>query len=116
MIVGMNQSVLLINYILLLHLFCKVLACACLKGEVAKLSNENLVVLAGVLKGISDKYIKADGAPGAAPAIGGETPDSMRAKARELMASPAYSNPMDPNHDGVMKQIDELYRRATAGK
>jgi hypothetical protein len=83
-----------------------------LKGEVAKLSNEQLMVLAGVLKGISEKYIKADGAPHAQPA-GGSNPDSLRAEARTLMATPAYSNPMDPNHAATCARINEIYKLAS---
>ena len=87
-----------------------------LRGELAKLSNENLVVLAGVLRGINDKYIKADSAPNMGGIVGGSTPESMREEARKLMQSPAYSNPMDPNHDSTLKKINELYRQATGGK
>lgn len=87
-----------------------------LKGEVSKLSNENLVVLAGVLNNIHAKYIKTDGPPGTPPGGSAQTPDALRAQARTLMNSPAYVNPMDPNHDTTRKQIDELYRQASGGK
>jgi hypothetical protein len=84
-----------------------------LKGAVAKLSNENLIVLAGVLNGIHAKYIKTD-IPGHQPAGAGgaNTPDALRSEARTLMASKAYNDPMDPEHENVKKKVDELYRRA----
>ena len=85
-----------------------------LKPLVASLSNENLMILSGVLKGIHGKYIKADGAPpppGGGPP-GGVTPDALRAEARALMGTPAYKDGMNPDHDRVCKQVDELYRRA----
>jgi hypothetical protein len=86
-----------------------------LKGEIAKLSNENLIVLAGVLNGIHAKYIKADGAPNTPPGggPGGDTPETLRAEARALMASEAYTNPMHAEHENVKKKIDALYRRAS---
>ena len=87
-----------------------------MKGEVAKLSNENLIVLAGILNGIHAKYIKTDGAPPAPGAGGGETPETLRTEARALMASKAYTDSMDVNHMNVRKQVDELYRRASGQK
>ena len=85
-----------------------------MKGEVAKLSNENLVILAGILNGIHAKYIKTDGAPpGPGNGSGGETPETLRAQARALMASKAYTDSMDAEHMNVRKQVDELYRRAS---
>ena len=85
-----------------------------MKGEVAKLSNENLVILAGILNGIHAKYIKTDGAPpGPGNGSGGETPETLRAQARALMASKAYTDSMDAEHMNVRKQVDEVYRRAS---
>ena len=89
-----------------------------IKAEVAKLSNEALIVLSGVLKGINDKYIKADGAPtgggpgGGQGSSGAPTPDTLRAEARALMVSEAYTNSMHFDHEIVKSQVDELYRRA----
>ena len=86
-----------------------------LKGEVAKLSNENLIVLAGVLNGIHAKYIKTDGPPGQ-PGLGQETPDTLREKARGLMLEQSKIGPMDPRYDTLQKEIDALYRRAAGGQ
>ena len=90
-----------------------------LKPLVATLPNETLMILAGVLNGIHAKYIKTDGAPASGGGGGsgsGETPETLRAEARALMGSPAYSNAMDSEHDNVCKKIDELYRRAAGQK
>ena len=82
-----------------------------MKGEVAKLSNENLIVLAGVLNNIANKYIKADAAPGTGPVIGTETPDTLRTKARALMAEQAAISPIDLRYAELQKQIDGIYRQ-----
>ena len=87
-----------------------------MKAEVAKLSNENLIVLAGILNGIHAKYIKTDGAPPVPGSNSGDTPDTLRAQARALMASDAYTNSMHAEHMNVRKQVDELYRRASGVK
>lgn len=84
---------------------------AALKGEVAKLSNESLMVLAGVLNGVHAKYIKTDGAPITPPGGTAETPDTLRARARELMVQQGKLNPIDPNYDLLQKQINEIYSR-----
>ena len=89
---------------------------AAMKGELGKLSNEALMVLASVLNGVHAKYIRADGAPGQAPGGSAQTPDDMRAEARKLMGSDAYTNPMHPEHEKVKATINDIYRRASGGK
>ena len=88
---------------------------AAMKGELAKLSNENLIIMAGVLNNLSSKYIKADGAP-PAPGGSGSTPDDLRAQARVLMAEQAKLSPVDIRYTEMQNQINELYRRASGGK
>jgi len=80
-----------------------------MKEHVAKLSNENLIVLADVLNNINAKYIKQDVAPGGSPTAVGLTPASVSAKGRELMMSEAYNNPFHPNHAQVVQQVKEIY-------
>ena len=86
-----------------------------LKGEVAKLSNENLVVLAGVLNGIHAKYIKTDGPSAGAPGANG-TSETMRAEAMKIMGSPAYINSMDVGHEAAKARVAEIYRIISGGK
>ena len=82
---------------------------AAMKGELSKLSNENLIVMAGVLDSISKQYIKADGAPLGAPVNTGLTPAELQAKGRELMSKPEYSNPRLPGHKEIVEQVKGIY-------
>lgn len=81
------------------------------QAHVANLSNENLIVLAGVLKGVREAYIKEDILPagGGSGASGAKTNDEIRAEAMKLMASEIYKSPTHPDHDKVVKQVNELY-------
>lgn len=80
-----------------------------MKPYVEKLPNESLIVLADVLRGINSKYIKQDGPPGGAPTNNGMTRADISAKGRELMMTPAYTDPFHPNHAAVAKQVKEIY-------
>lgn len=80
-----------------------------MKAELAKLSNENLIILSGVLNNINKTYIKADGAPGGQPQATGMTPADISAKARELMLTKEYTDPFNPRHEQVKKQVSDLY-------
>ena len=87
-----------------------------MKGEIAKMSNENLILMAGVLKGISAKYIKADGAPSSQSRGTGQSPDDLRAEGRKLMESDAWKNSMHLDHEKTKARVAELYRLASGGK
>lgn len=80
-----------------------------MKAHVANLSNENLIVLAGVLDAVRKEFIAEDRLPtgGAAPV--GMTPEQKQAKGRELMASPAYSDPFHPDHERTKAEVQRLY-------
>ncbi len=82
---------------------------ASMKSHVANLSNENLIVLAGVLDGIRKEYISEDRLPTGGGAPVGMTPDQKRAKGVELMASKAYQDPFDPDHEKVKQEVQALY-------
>lgn len=81
------------------------------QAHVANLSNENLIILAGVLKGVRETYIKEDVLPagGGAGASGTKTNDEIRAEAMRLMASDVYKQPTHPDHDKIVRQVNELY-------
>jgi hypothetical protein len=80
-----------------------------LKPYVAKLPNESLVVLAGVLNNIHARYMKEDsGAGGGAPA-GGSGESEMREEARKLMASDAWKDPWHKDHNSVKARVAEIY-------
>ena len=85
-----------------------------LQPGLAKLNAESLAILTNVVDNMRAKFISADRAPGAPPGGTGQvTPDSLRAEARALMASPAYTNGFDPNHDATKNRIAELYKLAS---
>lgn len=80
-----------------------------LKDHVGKLSNEALVILAGVLNQVHEKYgledrIDSDGAPASVGDI-----NSLREKGRELMASKEWRDPFHPKHDEVKGKVDQIY-------
>lgn len=82
-----------------------------MKPHLAKLSNENLIIMAGVLDGIISKYVSEDDIPkggggGAGPA--GE--EARREEARKLMQSDAYKNGFHPEHAATVQKVAELYR------
>jgi hypothetical protein len=37
----------------------------------------------------------------------------MRAEARQLMTTPAYTNAFDPNHEATKARINQLYQDAS---
>jgi hypothetical protein len=88
-----------------------------LQPGLAKLNPEALAILTNVVDNIRAKFISADTPPGTPPG-GGPTgnADSLRAEARALMATPAYSNSFDPSHDATKIKIAELYQRASQMK
>lgn len=83
------------------------------KPYVAKLPNESLIVMADVINNINKTYIKQDGAPGAGPTTTGVSPADRSARGRELMASPAYSDPWHKDHERTVKEVKDLYKSGT---
>jgi len=80
-----------------------------LKSELAKLSNENLIILAGVLNNINKTYIKTDVPTNNQPTISGNTPDDIRAEARLLMEKQAKLTPLSQEFENLQKQINAKY-------
>lgn len=80
------------------------------KGGLDKLSNENLVIMASVLKGISDKYISQDDL-NALRGSGSTTQslDSLKTTAQEKMAQLMSMDVMDPKYSTLQKEVNELY-------
>lgn len=83
-----------------------------IKQHVAGLSNEALVVLAGVLDGVRKEFISPDRMPqGGAPPTA-MTAEQKQAKGRELMASKAYTDPFHADHAKVRAEVEALYGTA----
>lgn len=80
-----------------------------MKTHIAKMDNNGLILMAGVIDGIKKTYIQEDGAPGGAPRAAGMTPADISMKARELMAKPEYANASLPGHERIVAEVNELY-------
>jgi hypothetical protein len=85
------------------------------KDQLAKLSNDSLIVLSSVLNNVFDKYMKEDDLN-----IGGKgsSTDSaaLQEEARALMADTSYKDFRHPRHDQVVKQVNDLYDRIASIK
>lgn len=78
------------------------------------LSNENLIVMAGVIDAIRAEFISDDKLPEGGTGGGvGMTAEAKRAKGMELMASKAYQDPFHPEHAKVKAEVDRLYNNNT---
>lgn len=84
---------------------------AAMKAQIESMSNENLIILAGVLDGVRKEFISEDRMPSSAAAGTGVgmTPEQKQAKGRELMASKAYTDPFHPDHEKVKDEVQRLY-------
>lgn len=82
------------------------------------IDNNSMIVLAAIMDQVQTKYVGEDttrlGTGGGSN--GGETVESLQAKARELMASAEYTNAMHVNHDKVKGDINGIYERIKALK
>lgn len=81
------------------------------KPHLDKLSNEHLIILAGVLDSIQKKYIKEDELPaGGMSSAGAGTEADIRKQARELMSTPAYRDQFHKDHQKTIEEVNRLYR------
>lgn len=80
------------------------------KKGLDNLSNENLVIMASVLKGVSDKYISQDdlntlrGSGRMSQSL-----DSLRSEAQTKMAELMNMSTTDPKYDILRKEVNEMY-------
>lgn len=80
------------------------------KPALDKLSNENLVIMASVLKGISDKYISQDdlnilrGSGRSTQSL-----DQLKTEAQTKMATLMSMDTMDPKYPVLQNEVNELY-------
>ncbi len=81
-----------------------------MKPLLKDLPNESLIIMTGVLNSIRKEYISGDSLPnGGDGAATGETEGDKRAQGQKLMASKAFNDPFDPEHDRVVEQVGRLY-------
>lgn len=85
------------------------------KPFIAKLDNSSLVVLAGILNSVHDKYgvegkkLGGDGTP-----TGGSTVPELISKGQELMLTKEYTDGFHPQHDARVAEVNALYKRIGA--
>lgn len=75
------------------------------------IGNEALVVLASVLKEVKAKYVGEDKTRlnnNNNVVVGGDV-DSLRVKARAIMASPAFQQGTHPGHDAAVAEKNQIY-------
>lgn len=77
------------------------------KPEIAKLSNENLILMAGVLNSISKKYIKEDDIEGGG-GKGGDTLEDLRDEQKKIMASPEYQSSFHSGNEKASARLKEI--------
>ena len=82
------------------------------KPGLDSLSNENLVIMASVLKGVSDKYISQDDL-NALKGTGhnSQSIDSLKSEAQNKMATLMNMDATDPKYDTLKQEVDEIYGR-----
>ena len=82
-----------------------------MKALLARQTNESLMLLAATLNGIHNKYIKEDGFN---TGVGTQSSQASGMAARQqliaMQQTEAYRNPMHPDHDSVVKKINEGYK------
>lgn len=87
---------------------------AVLKPHIGSLSNEALVIMAGILDGVRAKFISEDHIPSGTGDGGGTGGGeaARREEARKIMASPEYNNPFHPDNAKLIEKVKRLYQPA----
>lgn len=82
-----------------------------MKAVLGRLPNESLMILAASMNGVYGKYIKEDSfKTGTGTSSPMATGMQTRKQLIELQQSEAYKNTMHPNHDDVVKRVNEGYK------
>lgn len=80
------------------------------KPGLDKLSNENLVIMASVLKGISDKYISQDDLNSLrGSGRTSQSLDALKTEAQNKMATLMNMDTMDPKYSILQNEVNDLY-------
>lgn len=80
-----------------------------LKPHLEKLSNEGMVILAGVMNAMSEKFMKPDNMNPGGGSGAGKDGLSMREEAKKIMASQEYSDCTHPGHAAAVKRVNDIY-------
>lgn len=78
------------------------------KDRMHTIPSEQLVVLAGVLDGIREKYIEEDQLSGGSGASSGMSLDTAKAEIHKVIGSEAFRNPMHAGHDAAKQEFVRL--------
>lgn len=82
------------------------------KAGLDNLSNENLIIMASVLKGISDKYISQDDLNAfRGNGYNSQNLESLKTEAQNKMVSLMNMDPTDPKYDRLKNEVDEIYKQ-----
>lgn len=88
------------------------------KAAVAKLDDNNLLIMAAVIDAIHKKYAPEDDLQtkggGGAGGTGKGTVQEKRDEAKKLMSTKAYSNWQDAEHESTVAKVNELYKEIAA--
>lgn len=86
------------------------------KPLIGKLSNENLVIMAGVINAIMEKYMPADDLNPHTDTNGEGSTESEREEIKKLMTTKEFSDPFNPKYKETRAKVSEFYKKLTAGK
>lgn len=79
-----------------------------MKPHIANMSNKDLIIMASVIKGISDKYISQDDLK-ALKGEGSGSTESLRAEAQKELAKLATMSPFDSGYAAQQEKVNNLY-------
>lgn len=85
------------------------------KGHLSEMDNKNVLLLAGVVDSMIEKYVSEDELPailqGGVGAPGKMTSEERRKLSSEIQNSDAFKNAFDPGHDAAMEKWNKLYQK-----
>lgn len=81
-----------------------------LKPALETMGNKNLVIMASVLKGVSDKYISSDDLSVLQGNTAGTSKESLREEAQKELAKLHSMSPFDPNYAIQKQKVEDMYK------
>lgn len=80
-----------------------------MKTHQESISNENLIILAGVLDGITKEFISEDRIPDGGNVVGPVTQADKEVEGRRLMMTDEYRDAFNPGHDAMQSRVNKLF-------